>query len=291
MKLCTSVSPAWRALNLTDRELFAHLRDCGFTCICGELDAPMDEARCGELLTALKDAGVTLVKERTRLTGRENLLPVFETCARLGVTKLVIPLITDANWTRADYTQINAAYLKSLLPAAKESGVTLLIEHAGDYQSHHYTQSGMALNALLDRVNEDGVLINLNVGALGMTDLDLYPEVRLLKGRLGSVDMNDNFFGMALGFDKQREDLALAPLMGFLDYDEVLRGLTELGYEGEVNLLLNYPRAVPKKSAYVTERRFDVFPLPLLKQFTRWAADVTKFMLTSYNVTIEEAEA
>lgn len=291
MKLCTSISPAWRALGLSDFELFSHLKDCGFSRICGEINAPMTDAEIEALLAALKTSGVKLIKERTKVMGREKLLSILESCRKLGVSKLVIPLLTDEHWKREDYMAANAAYLKSLIPAARENGVTLLIEHAGDYQNLHYTHGGMELNSLLDRVNEDGVLFNLNVGNLGMTDLDLYPEVRLLRDRLGSVDMNDNFFGMALGFDKEREDLGFAPLMGFLDYDEVMRGLTEIGYDGEVNLLLNYPRAVKKESLHISERRFDVFPLPLLKQFTVWTANVTRFMLASYNATIEEAEA
>ena len=291
MKLCTSISPAWRAQSLGDRELYSHIRDCGFSLICGELNAPMADAEIEQFLASLKDAGVKLVKERTSVTGKEKLLPILKTCKKLGVSKLVIPLISDEHWKREDYMEQNAAYLKSLAPIARENGVTLLIEAAGDFQNAHYTHGSMELIYLIDRAGEENILVNLNVGNLGMTDVDLYPEVRLLRDRLGSVDMNDNFFGMALGIDKQREDLAFAPLMGFLDYDEVMRGLTEIGYDGEVNLLLNYPRVVKKESRHITERRFDTFPLPLLKQFTVWTANVTRFMLTSYNVSIEEAEA
>lgn len=291
MKLCMSVSPAWRALGLEDRALYQNLRDCGFDHLCGELNAPVSAEEAEKLLSAMKDAGITLIKERASVTGKEAVLPLIRSCALLHVTKLVIPLLSDGSWTRDEYMETNAAYLNALSPAARDHGVTLLIEHAGDFQNAHYTHSTNELNHLLDLAGEKDVLINLNVGAVGLTDADLYPEVRLTGSRLGSVDVNDNFFGMALGIDKQREDLALAPLMGFLDYDEVMRGLTEIGYDGEINLLLNYPRAVKKESRRVTERRFDVFPLPLLRQFTVWTANVTRFILTSYNVTIGEAEA
>ena len=130
MKLCTSVSPAWRAQKLSDRELYSHIRDCGFSLICGQLNAPIEDAETEQFLASLKDAGVKLVKERTSVTGKEKLLPILKTCKKLGVSKLVIPLLSDENWKREDYMEQNAAYLKSLAPIARENGVTLLIEAA-----------------------------------------------------------------------------------------------------------------------------------------------------------------
>lgn len=288
MKLSIWVSPAWRALDLNDRALYGHLKDCGFSRVCGELNAPAGKEEAEALLSAMKDAGVTLVKERTSVLGKDALIPIIESCARLHVTQLVIPLLSAENWKRDEYMEKNAAYLRSLAPVARENGVTLMIEHAGHFQNAHYTHSTHELLYLIDLTGEDGIMVNLNIGAIGLTDVDLYPEIRLLKGRIGAVDMNDNFFGMALGIDKWREDLALAPLMGFLDYDEVMRALTETGYDGDMNLLVNYPRVLPKESPYITKRKFTCFPLPLLKQFTLWMKHTCEFIIASYGAGLEE---
>ena len=287
MKLSTSVSPAWRNLNLSGEALLSRLRDCGFRYLCDEPEAlPASEicAFADARRHMMKDAGMVPVKVRAgRLLTAND--PMIEYCARLGARLLVVPLLSNESWSRAEAVAANAAYLRSLVPAARDNGVTLLIEHAGSFQKADYTHGAMELNALLERVDEpDWTAVNLNIGNIGLTDMDIYPEIRLLGQRIRAVDASDNFFGMALAAEKDREDLGLAPLMGFLDYDEVMRGLKEIGFDGAFNLRLNYPRVFPKHSPFVKEARLNRFPVELLEPFARWSRRVCEFMFAAYEM-------
>ena len=293
MKLSTSVSPAWRNLDLSEEKRLARLRACGFRYLCDEPDTlPASDVRAyaDARRQMLRDADIIPAKVRAaRGTGADELERMILYCARLEAGALVVPLLANERWTRAEALEANVGYLRALAPAARAHGVTLLIEHAGDYQQPYYAHSAMELNGLLDRADAgDRVGINLNIGNIGLTDLDIYPEIRLLGKRIYAVDASDNFFGMALGREKEREDLGLAPLMGFLDYDEVMRGLKEIGFDGAFNLRLNYPRVFPKNSRYVAEYRLNRFPTELLESFTRWCASVCGHMFAAYGLEEEE---
>lgn len=295
MRLSFSVSPAWRVLNLSEYEILARHRECGFRYFCDEMDSPISQALSTaalskEKLSIAQDAGVQPIKVRVHHeTELKALYRAIEYTASLGVNKLVVPLITNEKWTRAEYTRANAEYLQSLSKAAKANGVGLLIEHVGDYQLPHYAHSSMELMNLLEKVETDNIAFNLNIANAGLTDLALYPEIHLLGTKILSVDASDHFFAMALGHDKERENLGLAPLMGFLDYDEIMRGLKEAASAEEFNIRLNYPRVFEKKSAFVPSPKLDRFPLPLLQQFTRWTLNVCKYMLATYAIK-EDAE-
>lgn len=286
MRLSFSISPAWRILNLSEYEILARHRECGFHYYCDEISESLSK----EKLSIAQDAGVTPVKVRVnQALDLEELYRAIEYTASLNVNKLVIPLLSEEKWTRDEYTQANVEYLRLLSKAAKANGVFVLIEHAGDYQLPHYAHSSMELTRLLEKADADNLAFNLNIANAGLTDIALYPEIRLLGDRIQSVDASDHFFAMALGRDKDRENLGLAPLMGFLDYDEIMRGLKEASSAEEFNLRLNYPRVFDKKSAFIPNPKLDRFPLPLLMQFTRWTLNVSKYLLTTYGIK-EDAE-
>ena len=296
MKLSFSISPAWRVLNLSESEILSRHRACGFRYLCDELTSPIPEGSASRLakenLKIMNDAGITPVKVRAENNANlESLYRAMEYAASLNVRKLVVPLIADERWTRAEYTKANADYLRTLSVAARQNGITLLIEHAGDYQLPHYSQSSMELNRLLEIVSDaDNIAVNLNIANVGLTDLDMYPEIRLLGKRILSADASDHFFAMALGHEKERENLGLAPLMGFLDYDEIMRGLKETDSAEELNLRLNYPRVFDKKSPFVDDPKLDRFPLPLLERFTIWTRHVCEYMMDSYGIPAEKED-
>lgn len=297
MKISTSVSHAWRNLDMGEEAVLARLRACGFRYLCDEPASLPEDGVCAfadARRKMMQSAGVVPVKVRAAAqSGFDALIRLIEYSARLEAGLLVVPLLSNESWSRAEDTKANSEFLRSLVPAARDNGVTILIEHAGNYQQPFFTHCAMELNALLDRVDEpDWVGINLNIGNIGRADLDIYPEIRLLGSKIRSVDASDNFFGMPLAAEKEREDLGLAPLMGFLDYDEVMRGLKETAYDGAFNLRLDYPRIFPKNSPFVNDYRLNIFPEELLEQFTRWTRSVCEYMLSSYGLDFDrEAQA
>lgn len=290
MQISTGIAPVWRALGLSKRQILLSLRECGFSFLCEEFDAAQTDfgaAYARERLALLHDCGLRPVKARALspdpVRDTDSLIRIISICPQMDIPKLVIPLAAVPDNTRAEYLRLNRGYLGKLLPAAEEAGVTLLIEHAGHYQNAHYTHCGPELNALIESMGcPDHLMVNVNIAHQGMADIDMYPDIRVLGSRIASVDASDNFFAMPLGVMKDREDLGLAPLMGFLDYDEVMIALKEAGYTGEINLRMNSPRIFGKRSPYVTAPLLDTMPAPLVKRYYAWAYQVMEHILGTY---------
>lgn len=289
MYLSTSVSPAWKSLGLREEEYLVSLRECGFSLLCDEISGALPAGDAFEQgknrKEFLQSVGMKAVK--LRLSGRyavEDAARAIVYCSALGADRMVLPFLFDNGWGRQEYLNQNGAYLRALTFAAKENGVTVLLEHAGGNTLPHYTHTSQELLTLLDESRAgDCFAVNINVGAIGLTDFPLYPEIRLCGDRVRGLDASDNFFGMPLAFEPERENLGFAPLMGFLDYDEVMLALKEAGYCGEFNLHLNYPRIFPKSSPYIREAKLNMLPEDLLKQFTVWARHSSEYILESYD--------
>ena len=289
MILSSSVSRVWRASGLDESEILKKYRQCGFGYICDEpASLPRDpEERVG----MFERSGVKVSKVRAFKTARKDeLIALMDYCALAGAKTLVADLLTDESWDRQRFMELNRAYLADLSEEADKRGVLVLIEHAGPFQTPYYTHCSQELAELL-RKGDCGAGINLNIGNVGLTELNLYPEIRLIKQHIRGVDASDNFFAMSLAFDRHREDLGLAPLMGFLDYDEVMRGLKEAGYEGDFNLRLNYPAVFEKTETLPAPKRLEKLPVPLLESFTVWTRQVCEYMACAYDMPLKEVHA
>lgn len=284
MRISTSIAPIWRALGLSEAEILTALKECGFDYLCTEFECGKPH-NTEELSALYKDCGMSPVKARAisenPFAEADEIADIIRACGRMNIKKLVIPLGTAPDNTRKEYFSNNRAYLERLLPIAGENGVALMVEHAGNYQNLHHTHTGMELQSFAEFM-EGRVKVNVNIANAGMADITMYPDIRVLGENVLSVDCSDNFFAMPLGVSKGREDLGLAPLMGFLDFDEVFIALKEIGYDMEFNLRMNSPRVFDKTSPYVKEPRLAVMPLPLVKRHYQWAYSVTRHMLKTY---------
>ena len=302
MRISASITPIWREYGLTEPEIFEQLKQCGFDSV-GYDFCPANQqiwlsskaAAWGEdMRRTLEKIG--LEPAAAHIGGFNPLhdsLAVEKAvrCAgALGVQKAVIPLGWEPDNARREYEKNNLEYLKRLLDVAGESGVTLLIEHSGSWLGAHYTHHAIELIRMLEKLSEPELLkVNLNIGNLGIAEIKPYTEICLLGDRILNVDLSDNFGGMPLAVHPEREDLGLAPMMGYIDYDRVMQGLKETAYKGGFNLRMNMPRVFPKQSPYHDDAPLRLMPPDLTRRLHRFSLHIIQHMLIAYGF-LKEAQ-
>ncbi len=300
MRISTSISPIWRKYNLSEPEIYRALKACGFD--YADYDFCPENTDNGwtianpklwadDMKARLADTGITLISAHVcginpldSTVSRRAVTQAIRCAGALGIKNIVVPLGTTPNNSRAEYTRANIAYLCELLPVAEEADVTLLLEHAGSHLLPHYTHYALELDSLLNKLNyPDRLKISLNTGNMCIADIQPYTEIKLLAPHIRHVDASDNFGSMPLAVHPEREALGFAPLMGYADFDGILQGLCEAGYDGFFNLRMNMPRVFEKNSPHYERARIPFMPQTLTARLHTWSLHAAQYMLSTYN--------
>ncbi len=301
MRISVSITPIWREYGLTEAGIFEQLKQCGFDWIDYDFSVVNQEtwsaaepekwASC--LKRALSEAGLepnlAHISGFNPLYDGERVVQAVRCAGALGVKKVVVPLGWAKDNARREYEEQNHEYLKRLLAVAGDIGVTLLIEHSGSWLEAQYAHHAIELIRMIEKLGQPPLLkVNLNIGKLGVAEIKPHSEIRLLGDRIANVDLSDNFGGMPLAVHREREDLGLAPMMGYIDYDRVMQGLKDAAYAGDFNLRMDMPRVFPKESLYCKDAPLRLMPIELTRRLHRWSLHIIQHMLKVYGFCGEE---
>ncbi len=295
MKLSAAAGPIWREYGLNETQIFTILAECGFA----YADYDFCPANLNDWLSAdpviwgrqvrssLSDAGIkpllAHVSGFNPFSDERTVEKAIICAGELGAENLVIPLAYAPDNTRREYEDCNLRYLERMLSTAEKADVVLLIEHSGSWLLPHYTHHALELNRMMERLSRpERLKINLNVGHIGIAEIKPYTEIKLLGESIRSVDLSDNFGGMPLAVRPEREELGLAPMMGYIDYDRVMQGLSDVSYDGCFNLRMNMPRVFEKASPYHSQSPLRLMPSELTKRLYIWSRHIAEHMLASY---------
>lgn len=300
MKLSTSISPIWRKYELEETQIYEAIKNCGFDHVgydfCADNAQSWLNQNAGQwgqqMKNQLSDMGVATVVAHVcdvnPFDGPESVEYVKQAvlCAgALGASNVVIPLGTRQNNSRREYELGNQQYIRQLLPAAEEANVTLLIEHCGAWHNTHYMHYAIEINRMMDKLGmPERLKANLNVGHIGVADIPPMEDIALLGDGIRNVDVSDNFGSMPLGNHPERENLGFAPMMGYINYDEVMQGLCDVKYDGFMNLRMNMPRVFEKNSPYVAEAKVPYMPQELTARLLVWSRHIMEHMLRTYGL-------
>ncbi len=298
MKISISISPIWRKYDLSEIGIYRELKSCGFDfadydfCTENADDWMRGEAAAwgARMRAQMEEEGILPVSAHVGgmnpFDGAEAVDSVKRAlrCAgAMGIKNVVIPLGAKADNTRREYEQGNQAYIRELLPIAEEADVTMLIESCGSWLLPHYTHHAIELNRMMEKLGmPERLKVNLNVANMTAADIRPYSEIHLLGNSIYHVDAADNFGSMPLAVQPSREHLGFAPLMGYTNYDAVIQGLCDVGYDGFFNLRMNMPRVFEKSSPYC-ETKLAMMPLGLTARLHVWSRHAAEHMLRSYN--------
>lgn len=298
MILSLGMSPIWKQYGLDETEGYKLWRACGFRYLDYEFSPDLQwgwQEDQGPDLAAgirekLEEVGIEPVLSHVNVENPfadekyEQMVHSAIACAgAMGIPKLVIPLGFRPGNTRKEYEERNLAYLSRVLQTAEEAGVMLLIEHAGSFAVPHYTHHAIELSRIIEKLDHHPNLkVSLNMGKMGLADIEPYTEIHLLGDLIQSVDLSDNFGSMDLAVEPERADLGLVPMMGYLNYDELMQGLKDIDYQGIMNLKLNFPHDFSRSNPYGPVK-LPHMPLELTSALYRWAYKVAKYVLQTYD--------
>ena len=299
MKISTSISPIWRKYGMEETEIYAAIKKCGFDSVgydfCKENAGAWLKEEPGkwgkEMKSRLFDIGtapvIAHVCDVNPFDGPESIAYVKQAvlCAgTLGAANVVIPLGWRADNQRREYEESNQQYIRQLLPAAEEGNTTLLIEHCGPWHNAHYMHYAIEINRMMEKLGRpEWLKANLNIGKMGVAEVPPMEDIALLGNGIRNVDASDNFGCMPLGVNAERENLGLAPMMGYIHYDEVMQGLCDANYDGFINLRMNMPRVFEKNSPYYEKARVAMMPQELTARLLVWSRHVMEHMLRTYD--------
>ncbi len=157
----------------------------------------------------------------------------IEIAGMLGVKHLIIHPVSPTQIPKdAELKEFNMSFYRSLLPYAKEYGVTVCLENMWGYDSRrgyiipNVCSFGKDLAEYVDALDSPYFAACLDVGHCGLVGEDTADAIRALgKDRLKALHVHDNDF---------RHDSHILPFHGSMNWDSVISALAEIGYEGNL---------------------------------------------------------
>lgn len=200
-------------------------------------------------IKTIREAGLDFAQSHSPfpayLSGDEStldrMIPVYEAslrlCAYAGCPATVIHGIAfkrDRGETKEHIDAMNEKLYTSLIPAAKETGVTVLLENL------FFSRKGLRFNghcadprdaaAFIDHLNsiagEECFGLCYDTGHGFLTKHDAYDYITTLGSRIKALHIHDNG-GL--------EDDHLAPYAGKFFWDEFIAALRDIRYAGDLN--------------------------------------------------------
>lgn len=198
-------------------------------------------------------------------------------CAALGIKNVVVHSGYEAGLSREETFEKNKAFYMELLRCAERYGVNVLTENFNRMwiEDIYWVDSAADLKALVEFVDHPLFHACWDIGHGNMLETPQDEALRILGSDVYALHVQDN-----LG-DK---DTHSAPYFGTTNFDSVMHGLSEIGYEGyftfEANNIL--PRG-DNRRPFHKENRLCRAPLGLRIQAEKFLYEIGKYILSEYD--------
>ena len=208
----------------------------------------------------------------------------IQACAMVGVPHTVVHAGALPGATPTEFIKENIAFFKQFEEDAERWGVDLLVENSAmAWNPEYYLRTGKELREFVQLADMPRLHICWDVGhgnvqGCGQTQdiIDMGPE-------LHALHVQDNYGD---------RDSHVMPLVGTTNFDNVLRGLIEIGYAGDFTFEAG---CTLRRSGSWPHYRRDVTPQDLLAEPPRFLQqkqlsvmyELGKWMLGRYGITAE----
>ena len=192
----------------------------------------------------------------------------MECCALMNIPQMVVhPLhFMPYPQARRKTWELNIEFYNKLLPYAKEFGVKLALENMFSPDKRRGILKGDFLgyadefNAFFDELNDPQFVCVVDTGHCAFTEETPGQMIRKMGKRIAGLHINDNMF---------RSDDHLVPGAGKIDWDDVVKALAEIGYEGDMTLEVLWP--------------YDAFDDSFLESATKYMHDVGRYLIRKFD--------
>ncbi len=170
----------------------------------------------------------------------KEILPLqvrcMEACALLDIPHMCVHPIHHLNYrfNKDEIWKINEEYYHLLLPYAKDFGVKIALENMFGFDSRrHCMIPDMFSNPseyceFYDKLDDsESFMCLVDTGHCGIVGEDAGDTIRTLGRRVTALHLNDNMFC---------NDGHLIPLQGLIDWNDVMKALAQVNYQGDFTL-------------------------------------------------------
>lgn len=228
---------------------------------------------------------------------RKKLENSIRFCKKAGIPAIVVhPGAVNGN-TEEEFFERNAAFYRTLLPVFEECGVKLLVENIGNYADPYFLKNGQALRKLVDMLDHPLAFACWDVGHANHfypEDCDQYESILALGDKLAAVHVHDNcgyFDDCPMHIRIDMHTMPYASIFSGVNFDKVLKGLQDIGYEGT----FNFEATVGNQSVLVqpfvlngvTYDRVRKPSIRVWKAYNRALYEAGCFMLSQYGMLEE----
>lgn len=206
--------------------------------------------------------------ENTRPSYMRAIHHSIEACAMLGIPHITIHGVFRNTDTAVDFFQENLCFCRELGETAEKFGVDILIENfqSGDYG--YYLRTGRELRQFIDMAGIPRLHACWDTGHGNMHGRNQYPDIIELGSHLRALHIHDNW---------GTEDSHVMPFVGNANFDQILRGLTEIGYTGSF--------CFEASDTFCCRSDRRLAPTPFLQQKLETVMyEIGKWMLHAYDV-------
>jgi sugar phosphate isomerase/epimerase len=258
------------------------------------------QRRADEWGNAAAEAGVTFVvshspcvnvygklNEETYNVNMRALRRSVEVCHRLGIPRTVVHAGMNTAFSSMDFYEMNRRAYRDLLEQTEKYGVTIMTENMDSF-TYHPLSTGKELRQLADMVDHplfgvcwDTAHGNINVKAKKEGQ---YKCITDIGDKLKGMHIADNF-----GDGPHHHTW---PFAGIINFDSVMQGLLDVGYDGffnyEASYTLMHSVNVPfHREPWVhngeTVTTLHNPPIWLKKKAVELLYDVGKYILETYH--------
>jgi len=162
--------------------------------------------------------------------GLKATIRSIEACGLLGIENMVIHsgFFREIKYPDGQlaYFRENEPFMRALIPAMEEHNVSILFEnttrkHCKD--DLYFPILGQELRDFVEFMDHPLFGAAWDIGHAHMDGIDHYQEIMAMGKTLKAIHVHDN---------DGEKDRHQAPFLGTADYDSLMRGLIESGYEG-----------------------------------------------------------
>lgn len=219
----------------------------------------------------------------------EQMKKAFEGCNILGIDRMTVHSGFSGSKTREEMMQKNLKYYNAILPFAEKYNVKIMIENIAEeiYRRVFVIETAENILELKEMLNNHPLIKACwDTGHANTKALDQYDNIVKLKGELYGLHLQDNN-----GYNDDHMPL----LMGTINFDDVMNGLIDIGYDGPFNMetkLFNPGKAWPnfrRVSSNFSNENAPLFnPDEELKYYSiDIMYNIAEYILKKYNIEID----
>ena len=202
----------------------------------------------------------------------------IECCAYLGIDKIVVHSGHEMGVLKKENFEKNKEFYLSILDFAQNLGVKILTENFNKMtlpDKWYWTDNPCDIVQLLELINHPNLAVCYDIGHANLIDIAQHEQLATLGKRVEALHVQDN---------NGQLDYHVAPFFGTTNFDSVMYGLKEIGYNGYFTLeSTNFYTGDYFKKKFDKDDRLFGLPIELKIQGQKLLYQLAKHMLVSYD--------